>query len=93
MFVLLESIYAVVGALVSESDGGVRFAVSGAGNVGVLLVTSIYQGLAGSLSGDAARGVSISPDDMLSDIHAGGDYRAALVSEMAAQAVEKMLAA
>jgi hypothetical protein len=30
---------------------------------------------------------------MLSDIHAGGDYRAALVSEMAAQAVEKMLAA
>jgi carbon-monoxide dehydrogenase medium subunit len=85
--------YALVGVFVSETDGGVRVAVTGAGNDGVFRVTAIEQALAGSLSGDAARGVSISPDDMLSDIHAGGDYRAALVSEMAAQAVEKMLAA
>ena len=85
--------YALVGVFVGETDGGVRVAVTGAGNDGVFRATAIEQALAGSLSGDAARGVSISPDDMLSDIHAGGDYRAALVSEMAAQAVEKMLAA
>jgi carbon-monoxide dehydrogenase medium subunit len=85
--------YALVGVFVAETDGGVRVAVTGAGNDGVFRATAIEQALAGSLSGDAARGVSISPDDMLSDIHAGGDYRAALVSEMAAQAVEKMLAA
>jgi len=85
--------YALVGVFVAETDGGVRVAVTGAGNDGVFRATAIEQALAGSLSADAARGVSISPDDMLSDIHAGGDYRAALVSEMAAQAVEKMLAA
>jgi carbon-monoxide dehydrogenase medium subunit len=85
--------YALVGVFIAETDGGVRVAVTGAGNDGVFRATAIEQALAGSLSADAARGVSISPDDMLSDIHAGGDYRAALVSEMAAQAVEKMLAA
>jgi carbon-monoxide dehydrogenase medium subunit len=85
--------YALVGVFVAETDGGVRVAVTGAGNDGVFRATAIEQALAGTLTGDAARGVSISPDDVLSDIHAGGEYRAALVSEMAAQAVEKMLAA
>jgi carbon-monoxide dehydrogenase medium subunit len=83
--------YALVGVFVAETTGGIRVAVTGAGNDGVFRATEIEQALAANLSADAARGVKISPDAMLSDIHAGADYRAALVSEMAAQAVEKML--
>jgi carbon-monoxide dehydrogenase medium subunit len=84
--------YALVGVFVAETDGGIRVAVTGAGNDGVFRATEIEQALAANLSGDAARGVQIAVDDMLSDIHASGDYRAALVSEMAGQAVDKMLA-
>ena len=85
--------YALVGVFVAEIDAGIRVAVTGAGNDGVFRAEAIEQALVGNLSGDAARGVKISPDGMLSDIHASAEYRAAMVSEMAAQAVEKLLAA
>jgi carbon-monoxide dehydrogenase medium subunit len=85
--------YALVGVFVAETADGIRVAVTGAGNDGVFRAEAIEQALAGNLSGDAARGVKLAPDDMLSDIHASAEYRAAMVSEMAGQAVEKMLAA
>lgn len=84
--------YALVGVFVAETDAGIRVGVTGAGNDGVFRASDIEQALAGNLSGDAARGVKVSADGMLSDIHASAEYRAAMVSEMAAEAVEKMLA-
>ncbi len=83
--------YALVGVLVAETASGVRVAVTGAGNDGVFRPAAIEQALAANLTPDAARGVKIEPDSVLSDIHAKADYRAAMVSEIAARAVMKML--
>jgi carbon-monoxide dehydrogenase medium subunit len=43
--------------------------------------------LNGSFSATALDGVGTDADDMISDIHASGDYRAHLVGEIAKRAV------
>jgi carbon-monoxide dehydrogenase medium subunit len=78
--------YAIVGVFVAETDGGVRVAVTGAGPC-VFRQAEMEKALGGSFSADALAGIAVAEDDLNSDIHAGADYRAHLVTVMAKRAV------
>ncbi|NMG41031.1 carbon monoxide dehydrogenase [Chelativorans sp. ZYF759] len=79
--------YALTGVFVARRGGEVRVAVTGAGDDGVFRATAIEEALAGSFDPSALEGVSVSADDLMSDIHASADYRANLVVVMAKRAV------
>lgn len=79
--------YAMTGVFVASADGGVRVAVTGAGDDGVFRSAEIEQALATSFDPSALDDVSIPSDNLMSDIHAGADYRANLVVVMAKRAV------
>jgi carbon-monoxide dehydrogenase medium subunit len=78
--------FAVVGVMVAETDGGVRVAVTGAGDC-VFRVADMESALAGNFSADAISGVSIGFDEFNSDTDASPEYRAHLVGVMARRAV------
>lgn len=78
--------YAVVGVMVAKTGGGVRVAVTGAGPV-VFRVAEMEQALASNFSADAVKGIKVPSAGLNSDLHASAEYRAHLVSVMAAQAV------
>jgi len=80
--------YAIVGVFVAKSGSDVKVAVTGAGSGGVFRVPAMEGALAGNFSAAALEGVSISPDELNSDIHAAADYRAHLIGVMARRAVE-----
>lgn len=80
--------YALVGVFVARFEDSVRVAVTGAGP-GVFRCEPLEKALAGDFSTDAARRVTVSPDDLVGDIHAGPDYRAHLIPVLAARAVEQ----
>ena len=79
--------YAMCGVFVAQGTGGVRVAVTGAGEDGVFRSGDMEAALGGSFSADALDGVSVSADGMLSDIHGDAAYRANLVKVMAKRAV------
>ena len=79
--------YAMCGVFVAKTAGGVRVAVTGAGNGGVFRVPAMEAALAQNWSPDAVAGITVDPADMLSDIHGSADYRANLVTVMAKRAV------
>ncbi len=81
--------YAIVGVFVARDDSGVRVAVAGAGENGVFRSEAIEVALAKSFTPDALSGVTVSPDDLMSDLHASAEYRANLVVVMAKRAVAK----
>ena len=81
--------YAMVGVFVAKTSGGVRVAVTGAGNNGVFRASDMESALGGNWSADAVTGSGISASDMLSDIHASAEYRAHLITVMAKRAVAK----
>ena len=80
--------YAMAGVFVAKhGDGSVRVGVTGAGQGGVFRLTELEDALASNWSADAAAGVSVDADAMLSDIHGDGAYRANLVKVMAERAI------
>jgi carbon-monoxide dehydrogenase medium subunit len=79
--------YALVGAFVAKTSGGVRVAITGAGANGVFRAAEIEKALAANWSADAAKAVKLAPAGMLSDLHGSAEYRAALCSVMASRAV------
>ena len=79
--------YALVGVFVAKFGKNVRVAVTGAGDNGVFRATDIENALSKEFSASALDGIKISPDDLLSDIHAQNDYRASLIVTMAKRAV------
>jgi len=79
--------YAMVGVFVANGPKGVRVAVTGAGQGGVFRHTAAEAALKANWSPDALKGVSISPDNMNSDIHASAPYRAHLVGVITKRAV------
>ncbi len=79
--------YALVGVMVAETGSGVRVAVTGAG-ASVFRVGDMEQALGGNYSADAISGISVSSDDLNSDLHGSAEYRAHLVNVMARRAVE-----
>jgi len=78
--------YALVGVFVAEAADGVRVAVTGAGPC-VFRVPEMEKALAGRFQADAITGISVDAGGLNSDIHASAEYRAHLVSVMAARAV------
>ena len=79
--------YALTGVFVVKRGGEVRVAVTGAGDDGVFRSSEIEEALAGNFDASALEGVTVSADDLMSDIHASADYRANLVVVMAKRAV------
>lgn len=79
--------YALVGVFVAKTAGGVRVAVTGAGDNGVFRASALEQALSANFSASALDGVSVSDDGLMSDIHASAEYRAHLITTMAKRAV------
>ena len=78
--------YAIVGVFVAKGDI-VRVAVTGAGEDGVFRHEGLETALVGSFAPEAIETVTVSSNELISDIHAAGDYRAHLVKEMTRRAV------
>jgi len=78
--------YAVVGAFVAETKGGVRVAITGAGPT-VFRVAEMEAALTEDFRPDALEGLSVPADGLNADIHASAEYRAHLVTVMARRAV------
>jgi aerobic carbon-monoxide dehydrogenase medium subunit len=83
--------FALVGVFVSQGAGGVRVGVTGAKSHAFRAI-AIEAALNGSFNAAAAKAVKLPAADMNSDLHGTGAYRAAMVSVMAARAVERALA-
>jgi aerobic carbon-monoxide dehydrogenase medium subunit len=81
--------YALVGVFAAKGSGGVRVAVTGAGDDGVFRHAAAEKALAANFSPAALDGVSIAADGLNSDIHASAEYRAHLIGVMAKRAVAK----
>ena len=82
--------FAVVGAFVSKTSGRVRVAITGA-KACVFRATAIEQALEADFRPEAAAAVEVGPEDIVSDMNAGAEYRAALISVIASRAVAKAL--
>lgn len=78
--------FALVGVFVSQGAGGVRVAVTGA-KASAYREPALEAALARSFTPDAAKAVRLGADGMNADLHASAEYRAAMVSVMAARAV------
>lgn len=79
--------YALTGVFVAKRGDDVRVAVTGAGDDGVFRAAEIEAALSKNFDTSALEGVSVSADNLMSDIHASADYRANLVVVMAKRAV------
>jgi carbon-monoxide dehydrogenase medium subunit len=82
--------FPLVGIFVTQGDGGVRVAVTGAGN-GVFRHSGLEEALTRSFTPEAAAGVKIDASDLNSDLHATAAYRANLISVLTQRAVRKAL--
>ncbi len=78
--------FALVGVFVAQTAGGVRVAVTGCKG-SVFRSAELEAALAKSFTPDAAKAVQLPAADFNRDLHASAEYRAALVSVMAARAV------
>jgi carbon-monoxide dehydrogenase medium subunit len=78
--------YAMVGVLVARTAGGVRVAVTGAAPC-VFRVKEMEAALAKSFTADAVKAIKIPAKGLNSDLHGAADYRAHLVTVLAARAV------
>ncbi len=79
--------YALVGVFVAKTAGGVRVAVTGAGEHGVFRASALEAALNANFSASALDGVSVPASGLNSDIHADAAYRAHLIGVMARRAV------
>ncbi|MFT3697041.1 MAG: xanthine dehydrogenase family protein subunit M [Kofleriaceae bacterium] len=79
--------FALVGVMVAETSAGVRVAVTGAAP-SVFRVPAMEAALAKSWTAAALDGISVPPDDLMSDTEASAEYRAHLVTVMAKRAVQ-----
>lgn len=84
--------YCLVAVMVAKAVTGVRVAVTGAGQDGVFRVPGMEAALTGNFSPDALAGLRVDASNLLSDIHAGADYRAHLIGVLARRAVTRALA-
>ena len=82
--------YAVIGAFVARTSGGVRVAVTGAAP-SVFRVPDMEAALTASFTPEAIANISVPAGDLNSDPHATAEYRAHLVGVMAARAVTTAL--
>ena len=85
-FVQPASRFALVGVFVAQTAGGVRVAVTGAGS-SVFRAKPLEEALAKSFTADAAKAVKMPATGLSSDLHGSAEYRAHLISVLAARAV------
>ena len=83
--------FALIGVCVAQTGGGVRVAVTGAKSH-VFRATQIEQALAKSFTPEAAKAVKMPTTDVNADLHGSAEYRAAMISVIAARAVAAALA-
>lgn len=81
--------YAMAGAFVAKTSGGIRVAITGAGPC-VFRSTDMEQALSQNFSASALDGINVDPSGLNSDIHGSSEYRAHLVKVMAKRAVEAL---
>jgi len=81
--------FALVGVFVAQTAGGVRVAVTGAGQNGVFRHTAMEQALTANFSPAAIAGIVTPADGLNGDIHASAEYRAHLVGVMAKRAIAR----
>ncbi len=79
--------FALVGVFVAKFADGVRVAVTGASEGGVYRWTEAETALNANFSADALDGLSVSADNMISDLHGTPEYRANLVKVLTGRAV------
>ncbi|MET3390557.1 carbon-monoxide dehydrogenase medium subunit [Variovorax sp. 1140] len=82
--------FPLVGVFLAQYDGGVRVAITGAGN-GVFRHEGLEDALNKSFTAAAAAAVKIDASDLNSDLHASAAYRANLISVLTQRAVTKAL--
>jgi aerobic carbon-monoxide dehydrogenase medium subunit len=82
--------FALVGVYLAQTDGGVRVAVTGAGQC-VFRHKGLEDALTKSFTVAAAAAVPIDASDLNADIHATAAYRAKLISVQTQRAVAKLL--
>jgi carbon-monoxide dehydrogenase medium subunit len=81
--------YALVGVFVAErGKKEVRVAVTGAGESGVFRVPAMERALVKRFAPKSLEGVKVDAKGLVSDLHAGAEYRAHLIGVMAQRAVE-----
>ncbi|MFO7747931.1 MAG: xanthine dehydrogenase family protein subunit M [Orrella sp.] len=78
--------YALVGVFVTQSDDGVRVAITGAGN-GVFRHSGLEHALGGEFSPQAVVHVEIDDSELSGDLHATAAYRAQLIKVQTQRAV------
>ena len=78
--------FAIVGVMVSQTDGRVRVAVTGAGP-SVFRIAEAEVALEKRFDPCALDGIAVDPESLNSDIHASAEYRAHCVMVMAKRAV------
>jgi len=80
--------FALVGVFVAQTAGGVRVAVTGAGN-GVFRHAGLEQALSRSFTPEAVNGVAIDASELNGDLHASAEYRAQLIRVQTREAVAR----
>jgi carbon-monoxide dehydrogenase medium subunit len=83
--------FALVGVFVAKAADGVRVAVTGAKGH-VFRAKALEDALAAAFTPEAAKAVRLPATDINGDLHGSAEYRAAMVSVMAARAVARALA-
>lgn len=81
--------YCLVGVMVAKTAGGVRVAVTGAGQEGVFRVPDMETALNASFTASVLNGIAVPADNLMTDMHAAADYRAHLIGVLARRAVAK----
>lgn len=79
--------FALAGVFVAKFSGGVRVAITGASNDGVFRWTDAEAALGANFAPSSLEGLNLSGDDMISDLHGTGAYRAHLVKVLTKRAV------
>ncbi|MEM5338946.1 xanthine dehydrogenase family protein subunit M [Paraburkholderia azotifigens] len=82
--------FALAGVFVAKTAGGVRVAITGAAS-SVFRATDMENALNANFTEAAARGVTIAPNDLNTDMHASAEYRAHLIPVLTARAVRAAL--
>lgn len=90
-FINSSSRFSIVGIFLARTAGGVRIGVTGAGHH-AFRPSVLERVLSMNFSPDAARAVNIPSEGLISDLHGTAEYRAYLIAELAARAVEHCLA-
>jgi aerobic carbon-monoxide dehydrogenase medium subunit len=80
--------FALTGVFVAKYASGVRVAVTGASNNGVFRWTEAEAALSGNFASSAVANLTVSPADMINDLHGTAAYRANLVKVLTKRAVD-----